>query len=284
MSDVKNVSKKRTFLSAKGRDYSHVNSNPIIKSIIQTLVMLIDIAVLVVLIWNLFAYLIPYGSWINVVSGNSMYPTMRDKQIIFTDMQPVERGDIVTAYFPKQAIAEKPNKNGAIMVKRVIGIPGDTVRIDEFGSIYVNNVLVNENYVSNEAIAFTYVDGGCNSIRLSYDEYFVIGDNRGVSYDSRYFGPIKSYDLIYKQSVKPTINFYIKLFLVLIMFLLDVFLYFLIELILMECADYLLSKLMSNKCEKRNKEEIYMSIKSIADGTYSINDKKNITTDNKQNK
>lgn len=224
-------SKKKTLKS----EYAKVNSNPVVKGIIQASVVLIDLFVMFIIIWNLFTYIIPQGSWLNVVDGDSMKPTLHNAQIIFTDTDAVSHGDIVTTHAPQSLIDEKPEKAKTIFIKRVIGVPGDQIEITQEG-ISVNGTLLVEDYIPEESKSFTYKEGGYNSLTLAADEYFIVGDNREVSYDSRVFGPIKSTDILYKQSESPTTNFWLKAALILLLLIFDVFLYSLIEFALTEAA------------------------------------------------
>ncbi|SFB68627.1 signal peptidase I [Butyrivibrio sp. YAB3001] len=113
------------------------------------------------------------------VSGSSMYPTLHDNDSLLIEkvsyrFSDVNRFDIVV--FPYRY------GNNEFFIKRVIGLPGETVRIDYDGNIYINDVLLEENYgaekIEDPGIA---VDG----ITLADDEVFVMGDNRNHSMDSR---------------------------------------------------------------------------------------------------
>jgi signal peptidase I len=218
-------------------EYAKVNANMFVKSVVQAAVILIDLFIMFVLIWNMFTYFIPNGSWINIVDGSSMDPTMHSGQIIYTEIpSEFDRGDIVTVRMNERAISQRPEYKDIILVKRIIGMPGDRLIIDEHGDVYVNGEMLTEEYLTDEAKMFTYQNGKCNSVLLGADEYFLMGDNREVSYDSRSFGIVNYDDLMYEQSDVPTTNFWLKLVLVLLVLALDIFLYSLIEFVLTECA------------------------------------------------
>ena len=117
---------------------------------------------------------------INIVSGDSMYPTLYDGDYLLLlgnlFYQEPEQGDIVV-------ISKKTFDNGKPIVKRVIAKEGQTVDIDfENGIVYVDGQALEENYINSpttnrEGMEFPLtVDEGC---------IFVLGDNRGVSRDSR---------------------------------------------------------------------------------------------------
>lgn len=113
------------------------------------------------------------------VIGSSMSPTLDDKDGLIVDkityrFEDPQRFDIVV--FPYK-YEEKTN-----YIKRVIGLPGERVYIDDQGNIYINDELLNEGY-GKEVIrdpGRAYVE-----IQLEDDEYFVLGDNRNNSQDSR---------------------------------------------------------------------------------------------------
>ena len=128
------------------------------------------------------------------VSGGSMEPMLSDGDNLIMDkisyrFQDPQRFDIVV--FPFQ-YANRP-----YYIKRIIGLPGETIYIDDDGNIYINNEILNEPY-GKEVIA----DPGraYEPITLGEDEYFVMGDNRNNSSDSRdpVVGNVQRDDLIGK--------------------------------------------------------------------------------------
>jgi signal peptidase I len=126
------------------------------------------------------------------VEGTSMMPSLDDQERIFVNKfvyrwEPIERGDIVVFRYPRD-----PSKS---YIKRVIGVAGDRIRI-ESGQVYVNDEAIVEDYVPS-----TYAD------ERSYPEtvvpthsYFMLGDHRSMSNDSRDFGPVKE-NYIYGKAV-----------------------------------------------------------------------------------
>lgn len=170
------------------------------------------IATLLVVCW-LFFMLMPMGSWLNIVVGNSMVPTLHSGQIIFSDFGEVKRGDIVTLTLSDLGY-DSAKKT---LVKRVIGVPGDKIVITPT-DVYVNDKLLVENYLTDEAKAQTFVKNQLNCVILGDDEYFVMGDNRGASTDSRRLGAIKADAICYKQSETPTFRFWLDIVIVVILF------------------------------------------------------------------
>jgi len=116
------------------------------------------------------------------VEGTSMLPGLEDQERIFINKfvyrwGPVERGDIVVFHYPRD-----PSKS---YIKRVIAVEGDRVRIDE-GRVYVNGTQVAEPYVPQEYEDFrSYPE-----IKIPPHTYFLLGDHRTSSSDSRDFGPV----------------------------------------------------------------------------------------------
>lgn len=126
------------------------------------------------------------------VSGRSMYDTLDDKDSLWIDklsyrMHDPERFDIVV--FPYQG-------GSVYYIKRIIGLPGETVRIDEEGTIYINDEPLEEDY-GYETISPYMIGRAGENVLLGEDEYFVMGDNRNDSKDSRFesVGNIKREDL-----------------------------------------------------------------------------------------
>lgn len=132
------------------------------------------------------------------VSGGSMEPMLSDGDNLIIDkisyrFQDPQRYDIVV--FPFQ-YANRP-----YYIKRIIGLPGETVYIDDAGNIYINNEILIESY-GKEVI--TDPGRAYEPITLGEDEYFVMGDNRNNSSDSRdpVVGNIQRDDLIGKAWVR----------------------------------------------------------------------------------
>lgn len=133
-----------------------------------------------------------------VVNGISMCPTLYNNDNLIVDkisyrFHEPERFDVVV--FPYEY-----TKN-TYYIKRIIGLPGETVRIDTDGNIYINEVLIEEHYgaevINEPGIAI-------NGVTLGEDEYFVLGDNRNHSSDSRTVavGNIKREKIIGKAWVR----------------------------------------------------------------------------------
>lgn len=114
-----------------------------------------------------------------VVDGSSMEPTLHHGDNLWVDKLSYtfgdpERFDAVVFYYDKDTT----------YIKRIIGLPGETVRIDQNGNIFVNDMLLKENY-GKERILPSNIGRASQTILLGEDEYFVLGDNRNNSQDSR---------------------------------------------------------------------------------------------------
>ncbi len=191
-------------------DYANKNGNGIIRFLIKAPIELLCLGLAISIGWSAIRTMMPQGSFVNTVDGSSMGPTLHDGQIVFTDMSEIQRGDIITSVFPEKAILENPKEAEKVLIKRVIGLPGERVQIQDDG-IYINETKLQEKYIEETIQYFTFIKDGCNDIVLAEDEYYIVGDNRRGSYDSRTFGAIKGTDILYKQSERPTENFYKKL-------------------------------------------------------------------------
>jgi signal peptidase I len=116
------------------------------------------------------------------VEGTSMLPRLEDQDRLFINkfayhFERIERGDVVVFYYPRD-----PQKS---YIKRVIALPGDDLRIDR-GRVYVNGELLVELYVPLQ-----YRDArSLDEVTVPPDDYFVMGDHRSISSDSRDFGPV----------------------------------------------------------------------------------------------
>ena len=126
------------------------------------------------------------------VIGLSMYPTVNDQDYLIATkidyrLHSPQRGDIV--------IMRDPYDSSKDFIKRVVGVPGDRILI-RGGQTYVNGRLVQESYI-NPAEPWTQdadwplgQSDNPDGVLLASDEYFVMGDNRNHSSDSRFFGPV----------------------------------------------------------------------------------------------
>ncbi|MCR4787841.1 MAG: signal peptidase I [Lachnospiraceae bacterium] len=139
--------------------------------------LLTSIYLLLVLI-GVFLVVTYVGQRVEVI-GSSMEPTLTDKDHLLVDklsyrLHDPERFDIVV--FPYKY------ETNTFYIKRVIGLPGETVYIDEEGNIYINGEILEEGYgketIRNPGLAY-------EPIKLGLNEYFVLGDNRNNSMDSR---------------------------------------------------------------------------------------------------
>jgi len=126
------------------------------------------------------------------VEGTSMMPSLEDQERIFVNkfvyrLEPIGRGDIVVFRYPRD-----PSKS---YIKRVIGMAGDRIRIDA-GLVYVNGEPLDESYVPAE-----YVDArSYPELIVPQNSYFVLGDHRSMSNDSRDFGSVNQ-SFIYGKAV-----------------------------------------------------------------------------------
>lgn len=146
------------------------------------------------------------------VDGRSMYPTLKDGEFGFTSvggvlLNGVERGDIVVV-----TMEEEGQKTH--WVKRVIGLPGDTVSCVN-DVVYINGKVLDEtkyidpDYRQSLVDKFGYFNKVPNAdntnvedfeeVKLKDDEYYVMGDNRPYSKDSRYVGPVKKSQIFAKK-------------------------------------------------------------------------------------
>ncbi len=126
-----------------------------------------------------------------IVKGASMEPNFYDREYLIVDeltfhFRDPERGEIV--------VFRPPQHDDQYYIKRVIGLPGETVEIRDgkvtiYNTDHPNGFVLTESYISE-------VTEGRDRRTLGVSEYYVLGDNRDASLDSRYFGAVKVDDLI----------------------------------------------------------------------------------------
>lgn len=121
-----------------------------------------------------------------VVDGTSMEPTLNDKDYGIMDthqnrINNIKRFDIIIIHRTEDYI-----------IKRVIGLPGETIKYDIAGNLFINDEVTVEQFLSSEQKGHTYKSGShaCGTaLELDENEYFVLGDHRSASSDSRTYGP-----------------------------------------------------------------------------------------------
>ncbi len=173
--------------SADSKDDEAFTKKDVIKEIISVIINVLVCFFVVFLITH-------FVGQRTVVSGSSMEDTLSDGDNLIVDkisyrFHDPERFDVVV--FPYQY------EEDTYYIKRIIGLPGEVVRIDSAGVIYINGEAIEDNYgtetILNAGLANT-------EILLTQDEYFVLGDNRNNSTDSRFeqVGNIHGDDIVGK--------------------------------------------------------------------------------------
>lgn len=121
-----------------------------------------------------------------VVSGSSMFPTFENGDYLLVDKVSYELGD------PKRddvVIFKYPNDQKKFFIKRIIGLPGETVDV-KGGTITITNAEHPDGFQLEEPYIKQVFESDAH-LKLANDEYFVMGDNRNASSDSRYWGAVK---------------------------------------------------------------------------------------------
>jgi signal peptidase I len=119
-----------------------------------------------------------------LVKGDSMNPKYKNNDFMFLNkiiysFKPIRRGEVIVLKYRNNDL-----------IKRVIGLPNDKIKVEN-GKLYINNKEVKENYINSYTASYDF-----DEITLKDNEYFVMGDNRYNSYDSRNFGTIMKNNII----------------------------------------------------------------------------------------
>lgn len=158
----------------------------------------LDIIETVVIALSIFLVVYLFFMQPHQVNGQSMVPNFQSGEYVLTDkvsyrMGDPKRGDIIVFHAPEAANC--PKGTGCDFIKRILGVPGDTIEVKD-DHIIVNGHPLAEPYIPEEfeTLAGAYTKG--RAITLGDQEYFAVGDNRPYSSDSRAWGPIKKTDII----------------------------------------------------------------------------------------
>lgn len=154
---------------------------------------IIDFIQTLVVFGAIFALIYIFIAQFHKVSGQSMFPTIHDGDFLITEKISYRLGE------PKQGqivVLKNPRDESQDFIKRIIGLPGDRIKLQN-GKIFLNGGLLNEPYLpaDTETRGESFLRDG-DSYTLGPDQYFVLGDNREHSSDSRDFGPIGKEKLI----------------------------------------------------------------------------------------
>lgn len=122
-----------------------------------------------------------------IVDGASMDPTFATNQYLIVDelsyrFEPVSRGDVIIFKYPKDT--------SKYFIKRVIGLPGETVQIEGTKVLIKNKTNPQGFTLTEDYIAPANFTSDHTLVTLTDSQYFVMGDNRGASFDSRAWGPV----------------------------------------------------------------------------------------------
>ena len=160
-----------------------------LKSVLDFLLFIL----IVVAVCFLFLHFVAVRS---VVDGNSMYPTLYDGDNLIVEkvsyyFHAPERYDII--------VFELADEKNVHYIKRIIGLPGETVQVSD-GSIFINGEKLETDVYGYEAMNNAY--SAADPFTLGEDEYFVLGDNRNNSKDSRIIGPVKKKQFLGRAFVR----------------------------------------------------------------------------------
>ena len=181
------INRKRVVIDEK-KEEKDEEKKPLIQEIVEYIVWFAGVLLAV-------QFVTKYIGVFSVVDGSSMEPTLYNQEYLWVDkleyhLSDPERFDVII--FPVEFGGETRH-----FVKRIIAMPGETVYIDEKGVIYINEEVLQESY-GKEVIGIHNRFRAEVPITLGDDEYFVLGDNRNNSSDSRtsIVGNIKRSDIL----------------------------------------------------------------------------------------
>lgn len=154
------------------------------------------VAIIIILIISIKLFLIDFVK----ISGSSMYPNLEDNQrVALLKFLPIKHNSVVV--FDARGVDPQAKEHGNIYVKRVIGLPGDHLRYTSDGQLLINGKQQAQDYIVDDQkrqgtleiakneVSSTHVNlTNDQDIVIPEGKYLVLGDNRAISRDSRYFG------------------------------------------------------------------------------------------------
>lgn len=154
---------------------------------------LIDFIETLVVFGAIFALIYLFVAQFHKVSGSSMFPTMHDGDYLITEkvsykLGSPKRGDII--------VLENPKDQSQDFIKRIIALPGDTIKVEN-NKVFVNGGAKEENYLppNTPTRGGSYLPDG-TTVTMDPNQYFVMGDNRNHSSDSREWGPVTKEEIV----------------------------------------------------------------------------------------
>lgn len=150
-----------------------------------TLKSVLDFVVYILIVIVLCLLFLKFVAVRSVVDGSSMNPLLYNKDNLIVEkvsyyFRAPERFDVI--------VFELADEKGVHYIKRIVGLPGETVQIQD-GAVFINGEKLENDVYGLETIENAYQAG--EPVTLADDEYFVLGDNRNNSRDSRLIGPVK---------------------------------------------------------------------------------------------
>lgn len=160
----------------------------------------LDIIETVVIALSIFLIIYLFVASPHQVNGQSMVPNFQSGEFVLSDKVSYKfgdpkRGDIVVFHAPDAANC--PKGTGCDFIKRVLGLPGESIEVHDDG-VWVNGQKIPEPYIPEEFETLPGPATKGKTIVLGPNEYFVSGDNRPYSSDSRAWGPITKNDIVGK--------------------------------------------------------------------------------------